>query len=145
MNWDDSSYPEGFSQQDIIFECPECSKSLGIDRKGAGLIIRCPDCGTRMRVPSPDWLAETGENAPDTDVFTGLNERVNPQWEEQVHRLEVNYEDMQRRKQHLEQLRVSTERHLERLREEMAVMQASLDRMVDVLQVLSPETLPEEQ
>ena len=35
---------------DINFKCPPCGKSLVIDAKGAGRMVKCPDCGI-SRVP----------------------------------------------------------------------------------------------
>lgn len=137
----ESAYPEGFSEQDILFDCPQCTKSLGIHRRGAGLVVRCPDCGARMRVPVTESKSdmETSEWDESREVFTGLSETERPDLEETVHRLEVSIEEFQRRKDYLERLRFGTEQHIERLREEMAVIQASLDRMVDILQAIVPE------
>lgn len=36
---------------DIEFKCPACTKSLTIDAKGAGKMIKCPDCGATVQVP----------------------------------------------------------------------------------------------
>lgn len=36
---------------DILFKCPECSKSLSIDERGRGLTVTCPDCGASVEVP----------------------------------------------------------------------------------------------
>lgn len=41
---------------DIVFDCPYCTKSLAIDYRGAGLTIRCMDCGNNVIVPIPDGL-----------------------------------------------------------------------------------------
>ena len=44
----------GISEKsDIVFECTACTKSLAIDRRGAGLIVTCPDCGQKVQVPGP--------------------------------------------------------------------------------------------
>jgi len=39
--------------QDIVFECPHCSKSMAIDPRGAGYVITCPQCTNQMTVPQP--------------------------------------------------------------------------------------------
>ena len=36
---------------EIVFNCPNCSKSLAIDRTAVGLSIDCTDCENRVRVP----------------------------------------------------------------------------------------------
>ncbi len=41
---------------DIVFDCPHCSKSLAIDYRGAGLTIKCSDCGNDVQVPIPEGL-----------------------------------------------------------------------------------------
>ena len=41
---------------DIVFECPQCGKSLAIDYRGAGLSIPCTDCGTLVVVPIPEGM-----------------------------------------------------------------------------------------
>jgi hypothetical protein len=41
---------------DIVFECPYCTKSLAIDYRGAGLTIKCTDCGRDVIVPIPEGL-----------------------------------------------------------------------------------------
>ena len=41
---------------DIVFDCPHCGKSLAIDYRGAGLTIKCSDCGNDVQVPIPDGM-----------------------------------------------------------------------------------------
>ena len=41
---------------DIVFDCPECGKSLVIDYRGAGLQINCSECGASVLVPIPDGM-----------------------------------------------------------------------------------------
>lgn len=41
---------------DIVFDCPNCGKSLVIDYRGAGLQITCSDCGAEVLVPIPDGM-----------------------------------------------------------------------------------------
>ena len=41
---------------DIVFDCPHCGKSLVIDYRGAGLQIRCSECGESVLVPIPDGM-----------------------------------------------------------------------------------------
>ena len=43
-------------ETDIVFECPNCSKSLSIDPRGAGLVIRCTQCGEAVTVPIPEGM-----------------------------------------------------------------------------------------
>ena len=41
---------------DIVFDCPHCGKNLVIDYRGAGLQIRCSECGEPVLVPIPDGM-----------------------------------------------------------------------------------------
>lgn len=49
---DASEIPE----TDIVFECPHCGKSLSIDQRGAGLVIRCTQCQELISVPIPEGM-----------------------------------------------------------------------------------------
>lgn len=42
--------------RDVLFECPECQKSLAIDESAAGMMIECPQC--QINVIVPDRLSE---------------------------------------------------------------------------------------
>ncbi len=44
---------------DIVFDCPRCGKSLVIDYRGAGLEIKCSQCGEPVLVPIPDGMELT--------------------------------------------------------------------------------------
>lgn len=41
---------------DIVFDCPHCGKSLCIDYRGAGLQIECSGCHQQVLVPIPDGM-----------------------------------------------------------------------------------------
>lgn len=129
---EDIAYPDGFSEQDILFECPNCSKSLGIDRRGGGLIVTCPDCGARLRVPIPEGFEPPAAAAGREDRVSTPEAGLATQ--EEAHRLEISLESLQRRKDDLERERVQMAHRIERLREQMAVVQTALDRMVEILQ-----------
>lgn len=36
---------------DIKFLCPSCERKLAIDERGAGMLVKCPDCATVVTVP----------------------------------------------------------------------------------------------
>jgi DNA-directed RNA polymerase subunit RPC12/RpoP len=38
--------------RDVLFECPECQKSLAIDESAAGMMIECPQCRVNVIVPN---------------------------------------------------------------------------------------------
>jgi len=57
----DATIPEiTITPRDILFECPNCSKSMVIDESAVGKIVDCPRCPTQVIVPSrPAPPAET--------------------------------------------------------------------------------------
>jgi len=40
------------TEQDIVFECPNCGKSMVIDEAAVGMIVDCPDCRSQVIVPT---------------------------------------------------------------------------------------------
>jgi predicted RNA-binding Zn-ribbon protein involved in translation (DUF1610 family) len=102
-----------FSENDIFFECPRCGKSMGIDRRGAGKMVTCPDCDLRFRVPLP-------ENATEL-IPPESAERMNAE------------EDEPGPGDEWAPCSISAE-GLEKIFEEIASIQGSLDRLVDVLE-----------
>ena len=52
-----------FTDDDIIFECPFCGKSMAIDKRGMGLTISCPKCEGLVRVPT---VSESTGGSPDS-------------------------------------------------------------------------------
>lgn len=54
-------------ETDIIFDCPNCGKSLAIDFRGAGLTIPCTDCGQYVDVPIPDGMELTDIDSSDEE------------------------------------------------------------------------------
>jgi DNA-directed RNA polymerase subunit RPC12/RpoP len=125
-----NAFPPGFSEQDILFECPQCGKSLGIDERGAGLIVTCPDCGTKMQVPVPERSAGFMTVAdytrpPGLAAVSGGSSRAA--------RLEASAEEIDQRKRYLEKLRIDHALRFERIREEWAAIQAAVDRMAEML------------
>ncbi|MCX7819339.1 MAG: hypothetical protein N2652_09040 [Kiritimatiellae bacterium] len=124
--------PPGFTEHDILFECPNCGKSLGIDERGAGLVVKCPDCGQRMQVPTREEQAIAPPGS-DTELLAG-EASEEAALKAKVERLQVTMEEVLDRKRYLEKLRIDHALRFERIREEMATIQAALDRMTDILQ-----------
>lgn len=137
-----NTLPPGFTETDIFFECPRCGKSLGIDERGAGLIVRCPDCGLRMQVPMP----ESGE--PEVRADRSLAgypdvEMARQSAGTEAERVSYRDEDAHERRRQLEKMRLDYLARFERIREEIALIQAGLDRMVDILQEVAVRPPPE--
>ena len=109
--------PTALQPGDIIFECPQCGKSLAIDARGAGFIVRCPDCRTEIQVPAT-------EAPDDTESDADRDEAVEEQ--PQAQSLEEQIE-------HLRRLRAADQERLTRINGELGLLQAALDRLVDLI------------
>ncbi len=57
---------------DIVFECPKCGKSLSIEPRGAGLVIRCTQCGEPVTVPIPEGMEIEDVDATQEELATQL-------------------------------------------------------------------------
>lgn len=107
---------------DIVFECPQCRKSLAIDVRGAGYIVTCPDCRTQVQVPGMEG-DETGSEA-----LPGAAAPPLPA-------------DPLARIEQLERLRQIDRDRLQQVGGELALIQAALDRIMGLLedaQAVSP-------
>ncbi len=56
--------PLDITARDIVFECPNCSKSMVIDEAAIGLMVECVGCRTNVIVP--------GRLAPEAGRWTPL-------------------------------------------------------------------------
>ncbi len=59
-------------ETDIIFDCPNCGKSLAIDYRGAGLTIPCSDCGKYGEVPIPEGMELTDLDSTEEEQETRI-------------------------------------------------------------------------
>lgn len=101
---------------DIIFECPQCGKSLAIDVRGAGYIVRCPDCHTEIQVPGVDAPSEEEDDEVEIPPAPGS---------------EISLEA---RVQHLERLRAADAERFGQISGELSLIQAALDRLVGLVE-----------
>jgi hypothetical protein len=55
----------------IRFRCAYCNQLMGIARRKAGTVVRCPTCGGQVVVPQPHQAKSAGNPAPAAagDVF----------------------------------------------------------------------------
>jgi acetone carboxylase gamma subunit len=104
------------SNDDILFECPQCGKSLEIDARGAGYMIVCPDCKNEIQVPAWNTLPDGGEDR---------RERI--PLDEKMHRLQVRIAS-------LEKLQQSDAHCLKRIGDELVLIQAALDRITEIVE-----------
>jgi DNA-directed RNA polymerase subunit RPC12/RpoP len=64
------------TNQDILFDCPSCGKSLVVDISAEGMIVDCPQCRTNVIVPP----RSTALSEPSTPVTRAVppKEEVKP-------------------------------------------------------------------
>lgn len=118
-------------KEDIIFECPQCGKSLEIDAKGAGYLIVCPDCKREIQVPS--W-EELEENEPVSSVdVTRVDSPTFSDTEPMIVQLQAKIEQLERR-QH------SDEVCFKRLGDEITLIQSALDRITEIVESRSSDS-----
>lgn len=125
---------------DIVFECPDCGKSMAIEAAGAGLMVPCVTCNRQVQVPIPD--ANTPEvripgraSAPVIHPNGDPHETIRQldaalaYANEQTDRLVAEKEALQERRAFLEQLRMAHTERLQQLANEVQQMQDTLDRI----------------
>lgn len=123
-----------YQEGDIIFDCPECQKSIAIDPRGAGLMITCPDCRERVQVPFPE------EDELALEEALGSEEQLNEYADalsisqgkvrEQMNTLEA----VSKRRDFLEKMRVENMDALRVVKQEMVIIQDAVDRIASALQ-----------
>ncbi len=123
MNTNDSADAVEPTVTDILFECPQCGKSLEIDARGAGYLIVCPDCHNEIQVPA--WNAEHGSEAPSED------ERHRVEIEEMLGQLQAKIA----RLEHQQRL---DDQCIKRIGDELVLIQAALDRITEVVETRNP-------
>ena len=117
----------GEQEGDIIFDCPECGKSLAIDPQGAGLVIVCPDCNTEVKVPGggDEAVAETGAEGPEATEAAEMLDAARLE----IEALNRELAEANSRRMVLEHIRSGTIRRMEKVSDELAVIQSALDRI----------------
>ena len=133
---DTSNEPKGsISDRDVVFECPSCTKSLAIDRRGAGLTIACPQCNEPVRVPMPpDEFVQhpetdhTEEFADATELLAGLSDS-----QVKVQELTDNLNALRKQHQDMETQQNVSKKTIAKLRQEFSSIQSALDNIYEHL------------
>lgn len=55
----------------IRFRCAYCNQLMGIARRKAGTVVRCPTCSGQVVVPDPGAAAEAGPPGSPNQLFEG--------------------------------------------------------------------------
>jgi len=140
--------------QDIVFECPHCGKSMAIDPRGAGYVITCPECTNQMTVPQPVKASSGGMSATGTAVsaaagVAGVAATRTPvqapvgdlsqalmESSAKVKELTERLREVSARRKYLEHVHDRSSERIEKVRQEFSVIQGALDRLYDVMQEL---------
>ena len=129
--------PDDIGEGDVFFYCPVCGKSMVIDDRGAGLMVDCPSCKSEVLVPSesqydpPASLRIDGEGEA-AERIAALTKALKIS-QDDITKLSTNLAEVNKRRKFLEQQRAAGIKRLERIAEEMTVMQAAIDRIVEIL------------
>ncbi|MBL7076951.1 MAG: hypothetical protein ISS31_05735 [Kiritimatiellae bacterium] len=128
-------------ETDIVFDCPDCGKSLCIDYRGAGLNITCTDCGEEVVVPIPDGMElDDLDSTPQDQEVRIINLRNSLSLSEaRVRELEVEVADLKERSMELKAARDAVMQNADDVRERIAQIeksQSDIYRAVDGLSVL---------
>jgi len=132
---------------DIVFDCPYCSKSLAIDYRGAGLTIKCSDCGSEVQVPIPDGM-ELGDidSSDEEQELRIMNLRRSLSAAEyRIQQLETEVQGLRDRRDSLEKTRTDGMYRMGEIAERVAVLTESLSAALDAaseLQKLSGQESP---
>lgn len=115
-------------ETDIVFDCPNCGKSLAIDYRGAGLTIKCSDCGSDVQVPIPDGMEIEDLDSPSEDqeirIIQLRRSLMNAQ--DRIGILENAVEDLMQRRDALERDRAEQTLKLGGILEKVGLIEVSL-------------------
>jgi predicted RNA-binding Zn-ribbon protein involved in translation (DUF1610 family) len=140
---------EIIGEEDVVFECSKCGKSLVIDARGAGMIITCPDCGTEVQVPPPPNVLASGsilesqtlaEDNDDKDAGMPEISDVLSDAREQIKDLQVELEELRFRRRHLEKQHTQTMQAVQLLKHQVVIVRAAMDQIEEVLKALTALT-----
>lgn len=122
-------------ETDIIFDCPECGKSLAIDYRGAGLTIKCSDCGSDVQVPIPEGMEieDLDSTIEDQEIRIIQLRRSLVLAQDRISALEEEVEDLSRRRDRLERDRSGMTLRYGEILEKTKVLEVSLKEAVAAL------------
>ncbi|MCL1921071.1 MAG: hypothetical protein FWG50_08340 [Kiritimatiellaeota bacterium] len=95
---------------DIVFDCPNCGHNLAIDYRGAGLQIKCVECGMPTLVPIPDGMNDSDLDLTEGELLSQLFQTrgVLNKREQQIAELSQALDSVKARRSELERSRMTT-------------------------------------
>jgi predicted RNA-binding Zn-ribbon protein involved in translation (DUF1610 family) len=132
---DESVESSEIRDTDIVFDCPNCGKSLAIDYRGAGLTIPCTDCGKHVQVPIPEGMEITDlDSDEEQQENTILNLRKSiVAAESRILDLENRVDELEQRRVYLEKTRADDIMRFNVVLDKTAQVRESLSAMEAVL------------
>jgi len=127
--------PGDIKETDIIFDCPYCSKSLAIDYRGAGLTIKCSDCGSDVQVPIPEGMELNDIDSSDEEQEIRIMHlrRSLASAETRIKRLESALEETSSHRESLEKTKADTVYRQKEVLGKLTEIQQSLKDAADAL------------
>lgn len=116
-----------FTDDDIIFECPFCSKSMAIDKRGMGLTINCPQCNGMVRVPMVSESTDTPPHSMNMPL-DGLADALDESRDE-IDDLKQKITTLESLREQLEVKSSAQDQKLTSLRREFGNIQSALDQI----------------
>lgn len=147
---------EEVKDTDIVFDCPECGKSLVIDYHGAGLSIPCPDCHAVIQVPIPEGMelsdldssVEDETDEAEIEALLSENHSLKEEVEsanETIRQLVTELEELRIRRRHLERKHKETTTATRLLNQQMTIMKNALAQMQENLKELAEKPMDDTQ
>ncbi len=122
------------TESDIVFDCPNCSKSLAMDRRGAGLTIDCPGCSAPVRVPTPpDPVPKPYQDLTEHEDVEDLQQALLSS-REKVDALSAQIAGLSKKHEDFEAQRDKNAATISKLRSEFGNIQDALDNIYKFLQ-----------
>lgn len=144
---DETDRGSDIKETDIVFDCPHCGKSLAIDYRGAGLVIKCSDCGNDVQVPIPDGveLADIDSSAEEQEARILNLRRSLHAAEARIVALESSLESISARDGEAKRLRAAGQFREGAFLEKASSMRSSLQDALDQLDaILAISLAPDE-
>ncbi len=133
------------TDHDLMFDCPHCGWNFVIDQQAAGRAFPCPKCEQEIEIPPLDVLekeaAEATTNDQEEPAINGADGRVlQLQHEldrahEEIFTLKTEIDELRFRRRYLEKDKADNARMIEDVNEQVLIMKASLDQIVESLRV----------
>ncbi len=146
---DSEKNPKNLSENDILFDCPQCGKNLAIDYRGAGLMIRCPVCREEIQVPIPEGVDIADIDRLGAVEVRGVEEPEEavrfPESQDEIRILMTELEEMRFRRRYLENQRADTVKWIHDIGQQVAVIRTKLDEIEDALKHLNEPSADDTQ